>query len=121
MNNTHSADAVVSVVTVLLSETHSPEVLKQAIDVLRGECNDLTGFLSGEVLLSDNAKKLAIVTEWRDIHAWSASRYDTRVGNMLEMCLVNSTVLDFELYHRKARFAGAGRDEAGRTISPSSQ
>lgn len=110
MNNAERADAVISVITILLSETHSPELLEQAIEVLRGECNDIAGFITGEVLLSQDAQKLAIVTEWSSSHAWSASRYDVRVGNMLEVCLANSSVLDFELYHRKARFVGGGND-----------
>lgn len=108
MNNAQIDEIVVSVITILLSETHSPELLEQAIEVLRGECNDIAGFISGEVLLSQDAKTLAIVTEWSSSHAWSLSRYDVRVGNMLEAFLMNSTVLDFELYHRKARFSATG-------------
>jgi hypothetical protein len=113
MNNTQSDEVVVSVITVLLRTTRSPEVLKQAIETLRGECNDVAGFVSGEVLLSVDARRLAIVTEWRDVHAWGASRYDVRVGNMLEVCLANSTVLDFEVYRRRARFVAPGLNESG--------
>jgi hypothetical protein len=108
MDNMQSDEVVVSVITVLLTATHSPEILKQAIEMLRGESNDIAGFITGEILLNGDAKKLAIVTEWCDSHAWSVSRYDARVGSMLEVCLANSTVLDFELYRRRARFVAGG-------------
>lgn len=107
MNNMQSSE-VVSVITVSLNASHSLDILKDAIDVLRSECSDVAGFITGDVLLSQDGQKLAIVTEWRDSHAWSASRYGERVGKMLEDCLANSSVLDFELYNRRARFVAAG-------------
>lgn len=116
-NSAQSDETVVSVITILLSEPHSPKLTEQAIEVLRGECNDIAGFISGEVLLSRDIKKLAIVTEWSDSHAWSLSRYDVRVGNMLEVCLANATVLDFELYHRKARFSADSSNGASASAS----
>jgi hypothetical protein len=98
-----TGEAVVSVVTVLLNGLQSEALLDRAVDVLREESVDLPGFLGGDALLSTDAKTLAIVTEWRDIHAWSASRYDMKVGQLLEEFLNSSTVLGFEVYHRKAR------------------
>lgn len=101
-----SDEAVISVVTAHLKTAHSHEVIDEAVEVLRGEAEGMPGFLAGHVLVSIDAKKLVIVTEWRDSHAWSASRYDKRVGKMLEDCLSNSIVLDFELYRGKAHFIG---------------
>lgn len=99
-------EVVISVVTAHLKTAHLHEVVDEAIEVLRGEAEEIPGFITGHVLVSIDAKKLAIVTKWRDIHAWSASRYDKRVGKMLEDCLSNSIVLDFELYRGKAHFIG---------------
>jgi hypothetical protein len=121
MDNTQNGEVVVSVITVTLkgaAATHSSKILKRVIEVLRGERNDISGYITGEVLLGDDTKQLAIVTEWRDRHSWSVSRYDTRIGNMLEVLFANSTVLDFKLYRRKARFVAASRDEvSGKTCA----
>jgi hypothetical protein len=106
-------DSVVSLVTVLLSETHSPAIVDQACAALRAEYTGLAGFVAGDVLLSTDGKTLTVVTLWRDVHAWSLSRYDPGVGEVLESFFINSTSLSFELYHTKAHFSGlaSGRAE----------
>jgi heme-degrading monooxygenase HmoA len=101
-----SSEIVISVVTAHLKNPHLHEVVDEAIEVLRGEAEEMPGFITGHVLVSTDAKKLAIVTKWRDSHTWSKSRYDERVGKMLEDCLSSSVVLDLELYCEKAYFVG---------------
>ncbi len=78
-----SDEVVISVVTAHLKTAHLHDVVEEAIEVLRGEAEEMPGFITGHVLVSIDAKKLAIVTKWRDSHAWSASRYDMRVGKLL--------------------------------------
>lgn len=102
-----SSDVVVSVITAHLKTGKLQEVADQVTDVLHGESTNMPGFVTGHVLVSIDAKRFAIVTKWQDSHLWSASRYDRRVGQMLENCFVNSSVLDFELYRGKAHFVGA--------------
>ncbi len=102
--NARLDEVVVSVITAHLGAAHFQEVVDEVTEVLRAESMDVPGFITGHVLVNTDARKLAIVTEWRNSHFWSASRYDKRVGQMLEDCLVNSSVLDFELYSGKAHF-----------------
>lgn len=101
------SEVVISVVTAHLETEHLQKIVDEVTDVLRGESADMPGFIAGHVLVSLDERTLTIVTEWRDSHLWSQSRYDTRVGQMLEHCLINSSALDFELYQRKAHFVVA--------------
>jgi hypothetical protein len=101
-----ASDAVVSVVTLHLELDRSPTILQDIIEALRREYGSLAGFISADVLLSLDEKTLAIVSEWTNVHAWGASRYDPRVGELLENCLDNSTALAFEIYYRKSHFVG---------------
>jgi heme-degrading monooxygenase HmoA len=101
-----SDEVVVSVITAHLRTEHLRDVVGEAIEILRGEAEDMPGFITGHVLVSIDAKALAIITEWMDSHVWSASRYDKRVGKMLEHCVSNSIILDLELYRRKAHLIG---------------
>jgi hypothetical protein len=102
-----TTDAVVSVVTLHLEPDRSPTILQEIVEALRREYGSLTGFISADVLLSLDEKTLAIVSEWANVHSWGASRYDPRVGELLENCLDNSSALAFEIYYRKSHFAGA--------------
>jgi len=104
-------EVVVSVITAQLEAAHFQEIVDEVTEVLRAESTSLPGFVTGHVMVSTDAKKLAIITEWRNDHFWSASRYDKRVGQMLEHCLANSSFLDFELYSGKAHFAGTKSDK----------
>jgi hypothetical protein len=97
-------ELVVSIVTVALDPAHSPTIVGDIIEALQNEYGDLAGFVRSDVLVSTDLQTLAILTEWRDIHHWSASRYDPCVGRVLEGCLLNSTALSFELYFRRAQF-----------------
>jgi hypothetical protein len=97
-------EPVVSVVTVALDPGHSPTIVGEIIEALQSEYGDLPGFIRSDVLVGTDLQTLAIVTEWRDIHHWSASRYAPCVGRILEGCLLNSTGLAFELYYRRAQF-----------------
>lgn len=81
-----------------------------ALEVLEGESKNMPGFLSGEILVSLDKKIVVILTEWTDSHAWSRSRYDVRVGKMLEDCLIASPETEFEICDRYGRFSGAGNN-----------
>jgi quinol monooxygenase YgiN len=96
---------VVGVIKLKVHATDAPEILAEAIDVLAGESRDLPGFLAAEILVSVDDKTIVILTEWSDHHAWSQSRYDARVGKMIEHCYLKSTMLEFELYTRRAKFS----------------
>jgi hypothetical protein len=101
-----AADAIVSVVTVHLDAERSPTILQEIIESISSHYGELGGFISADVLVSLDEKKLALMSEWANIHSWAASRYDQRVGELLENCLDNSTALAFEIYYRKSHFVG---------------
>lgn len=108
--------SVLSVVKVRTDAGKSSEILTEATDVLRDESVTQAGFLAGEILVSHDRKTIVITTEWTDLHAWSRSRYDTRVGKMLEDCLAASSQIEFEIYDRHARLslsADLGARDAG--------
>ena len=69
------------------------------------------GFLAGEIFVSHDRKTIVILTEWTDLHAWSKSRYDVRVGKMLEDCVAASSEIEFEIYDRHARFLASSNAE----------
>lgn len=96
--------SVLSVVKVWLEPTAAPKILDEASHVLDEESKTRAGFIAGEILVSSDSTKVVILTEWTDPHAWSQSRYDGRVGKMLEDCLIASTKIEFEVYDRHARF-----------------
>lgn len=96
--------SVLSVVKVWLEPATAPKLLDEASNVLDEESRRQAGFIAGELLVSTNTTKVVILTEWTDRHAWSQSRYDARVGKMLEDCVAASTEIEFEVYDRHARF-----------------
>ncbi len=96
--------SVLSVVKLRLDPGDTASILSEAADVLQGESKTQYGFLAGEILVSHDRKTVVILTEWTDLHTWSQSRYDVRVGKMLEDCLAASSEIEFEIYDRHARF-----------------
>jgi quinol monooxygenase YgiN len=98
---------VISVVKVRVETGDAKALLAEAAGVLQLEATNMPGFLTGEILLSVHRNVFVIRTEWTDIHAWSRSRYDARVGAMLEHCEAASKELEFEVYARHASVAGS--------------
>ena len=96
--------SILSVVKLRIDPSKVPAIVAEANDVLREESKTQAGFIAGEILVSRNRKTIVIMTEWVDSHAWSRSRYDVRVGKMLEDCLNASDAIEFEIYDRHARF-----------------
>lgn len=102
--------SVLSVVKVWIEATAASDLLEEATDVLHRESQTQAGFISGDILVSTDSGKIVILTEWTDGHAWAHSRYDARVGKMLEDCLSASSEIEFEVYDRHARFFPIRRD-----------
>jgi len=96
--------SVLSVVKVWGDPAIAADLLEEAATVLDYESKTQAGFIAGEILVSHNGTKIVILTEWTDGHLWSQSRYDARVGKMLEDCVTASTEIEFEVYDRHARF-----------------
>lgn len=97
--------SVLSVVKVRMEADKTAAILEEAAATLRGESTTQPGFLVGEILVSHDKKTVVIITEWTDLHTWSRSRYDVRVGKMLEDCLAVSSQIEFEIYNRHARLS----------------
>lgn len=97
-------EPVVAVVKVKIDSIDASELLAEAIEVLSAESRQLQGFLTAQILLSIDRKTMVIITEWSDHHAWAQSRYDARVGKMIEHCHTRSTTIEFELYTRPGEF-----------------
>ncbi len=95
---------VIGVVKVTIDALDAPELLSEAIEVLTAESRQLPGFLTAQILLGVDNKTMVIITEWIDHHAWGQSRYDVRVGKMIEHCNARSTTIEFELYTRRGEF-----------------
>ncbi|MEO6835216.1 MAG: hypothetical protein ABI231_04840 [Candidatus Tumulicola sp.] len=109
MSSTHSGttnvkEGVIGVIKVRIDAADAPELVAQAVDVLAEESRDLAGFQAAQILVSVDNKTMVVLTEWIDHHAWSQSRYDARVGKMMEQCLLKSTAIEFELYTRRRDF-----------------
>jgi heme-degrading monooxygenase HmoA len=98
---------VVSIVKVRLESGDVKTLLAETFDVLQLELKKIPGFLGGEILVSLDGKAFVVRTEWANLHAWSRSRYDARVGTMLEHCGAASKQLEFEVYARHANVAGS--------------
>ena len=99
--------SVLSVVKLRLDPGDTASILSEAADALQGESKTQYGFLAGEILVSHDRKTVVILTEWTDLHTWGQSRYDVRVGKMLEDCLAASSEIEFEIYDRHARFSAS--------------
>ncbi len=99
--------SIVSVVKLRIEPSDTPNILSEASNVLQQESRERSGFIAGEVLVSTDSKTVVILTEWVDGRAWSRSRYDARVGKMLEDGLAASSEIEFEIYDRHAKFFAA--------------
>ncbi len=104
LNAANDSQPVIGVIKVKIDAIDAPELLAESLDVLGAESRELPGFLAAQVLLSIDSKTMVILTEWSDHHAWSQSRYDDRVGKMVENCNAKSTTIEFELYTRRGEF-----------------
>lgn len=96
--------SVFSVVKIRVQPDAASPLLGKTLDVLKEESTKLPGFVAGELLVSLDGTIVVILTEWVDRHAWSRSRYDARVGEMLEDCLAESHHIEFEVYDCRAKF-----------------
>ncbi len=103
-NTANVDEPVIGVIKMKIDAIDAPELLTEAMDVLAAESRQLKGFLTAQILLGVDNKTMVIITEWSDHHAWGQSRYDMRVGMMLEHCNARSTTIEFELYTRRGEF-----------------
>ncbi|MDQ2663854.1 MAG: hypothetical protein M3Y18_07470 [Candidatus Eremiobacteraeota bacterium] len=104
LNAANDSQPLIGVIKIKIDAIDAPALLAESIDVLRGESKGLQGFLAAQILLSVDSKTMVILTEWSDHHAWSQSRYDDRVGKMMERCNAKSTTIEFEIYTRRVEF-----------------
>ena len=95
---------VIGVIKLRMAASDTPDILAQSIAVLAEESRDLAGFRGAQILVSIDSSILIVLTEWSDHHAWSQSRYDLRVGKMLEEYHAKATAIEFELYTRRSEF-----------------
>jgi quinol monooxygenase YgiN len=95
--------SVLSVVKIRVEAGVADAILRDVAETLTSESTTQAGFLAGEIFISRDKKTVAIVTEWTDVHAWSRSRYDARVGKTLEAFLTGRPQIEFEIYDRYAR------------------
>jgi hypothetical protein len=105
---TEPSGPVVSMVELRVDAADSSILLDEAVAVLTAEARDQAGFIAGEVLGSIDRTSIKIVTEWSDRHAWGQSRYDRRVGLMLEHCNTKATRIEFEVYVRHGAVIAIG-------------
>jgi quinol monooxygenase YgiN len=102
--NLRAGEPVISVVKLRIAATDVADLLARSVDVLTEESRELDGFLGGQVLASLDEKTFVVLTEWRDRHAWSQSRYDVRIGKIIERFHEVATGIEFELYTRRKQF-----------------
>lgn len=110
-NTTDIEQPVVAVIKLKASAADVHELLAEGIEVLAAESRELSGFLAAQILVSVDNTTMVILTEWSDHHAWGQSRYDVRVGNMIEHCYVKSATIEFEIYTRPASFVGTSTSD----------
>jgi quinol monooxygenase YgiN len=94
-------EPVIGVIRVKTTETDASDLLKEINAIFIVERQTLTGFLAAQVLQSVDNATIVIMTEWSDRHAWAKSRYDMRIGQLLERLLMKSVTIEFELYVRR--------------------
>ena len=107
-DTTNANEPVISVIKLKIRASDAAELVAASIDVLAEESRDLEGFLGAQVLTSVDAGTLVVLTEWSDHHAWSQSRYDARVGAMMEKYHTKASTIEFELYTRRKDFPRRG-------------
>ena len=94
--------AVLAVAKARIDPEKADAVLREAGDLLRTWMPS-PGFISVELLISEDRKTVAVLCEWSDLDTWSRSRYDSHVGKTLEDFVTAGGKLEFEVYERYAR------------------
>jgi hypothetical protein len=94
-------EPVIGVIKLKTSGSEAAELLKEINAVFIVERQSVPGFLAAQVLQSVDGGTIVIMTEWSDRHAWAKSRYDMRIGQLLERFLMISITIEFELYVRR--------------------
>lgn len=107
-DTTNANEPVISVIKLKIHASDAADLVAASIDVLAEEARDLDGFLGAQVLTSVDADILVVLTEWSNHHAWSQSRYDARVGAMMERYHAKASAIEFELYTRRKDFPRRG-------------
>jgi heme-degrading monooxygenase HmoA len=98
-------DPVVAMIRLKLKAQHSAEIVDDVLQLLKAEAAGMPGFIAGEILVSADGTAVMLLTEWTNRHAWSHSRYDVRVGKMLEHCMHESQRAEYEVYVRRGKVA----------------
>ncbi len=106
-NDKGGAGPVIGVIKIRIEATDAPGLLAESLEVLAAEAQALQGFVAAQILVSVDKKTMVVLTEWADHHAWSQSRYDARVGAMIERLYLKSATIEFETYTRRGNFARA--------------
>ncbi len=101
IGDTIDAGPVIGVIKMKTSATEAPSLLQEINAIFIVERASIPGFLAAQVLQSVDGKTIVIMTEWIDRHAWARSRYDMRIGRLIEHCLLKSATIEFELYVRR--------------------
>jgi heme-degrading monooxygenase HmoA len=104
-NDAVDAGPVIGVIKMRTSASEEPGLLDEINAIFVVERASIEGFLAAQVLQSVDGKTIVIMTEWIDRHAWARSRYDMRIGRLIEHCLVKSATIEFELYVRRGEVA----------------
>jgi quinol monooxygenase YgiN len=100
---------VIGVIKMKTSTSEVPALLKEINAIFVVERSSIEGFLAAQVLQSVDDKTVVIMTEWSHRHAWARSRYDMRIGRLIEHCLLKSATIEFELYIRRGAVAAASK------------
>jgi heme-degrading monooxygenase HmoA len=95
------AEPVIGVIKLKTSAAEAPSLLKEINAIFIVERTSIPGFLAAQVLQSLDGRTIVIMTEWTDRHAWARSRYDMRIGKLIEHFLLQSATIEFELYVRR--------------------
>ncbi len=101
MDESVTDQAVIGFIKMKTSATEVPALLEEINAIFVVERVSLEGFLAAQVLQSVDGETIVIMTEWSNRHAWARSRYDMRIGRLIEHCLLKSATIEFELYVRR--------------------
>jgi quinol monooxygenase YgiN len=104
---------VLSVVKVRIEPDKADVIVAEAAETLRSASAVQPGFLAGEILVGHDRKTVVLISEWTDLHTWSQSRYDVRVGKTLEHYLAASSEIEFEIYDRYLRLSALPESPSG--------
>jgi heme-degrading monooxygenase HmoA len=98
---------VIGFIKMKTSAAEVPALLKEINAIFIVERASIPGFLAAQVLESLDGRTIVIMTEWTDRHAWARSRYDMRIGKLIEHFLLKSATIEFELYVRRGEVPNA--------------